>query len=313
MPAARGRSLPPPALLLATAGIFWAGNMVVGRALRDDMPPVAMAFWRWTLAGALLLPFTWRALVAHRATLARHWKLYALLGGIGVALFNTLGYIGLQTTTATNASLFNSLIPVLIVPFAWWLLGERATARQLVAIAISLVGVTVIVTRGELATLLALALNPGDLWVLSSMSLFALYTVLVRRKPDALAGLAFLATTVAFGWPLLAAGFAIEVATGEVTHWSPRALLAIAYWGTLPSIASYWLFNRGVAAVGANRAGLYLHLVPVYGVLLSTLLLGEPPRAYHFTGMALVFVGIALASRGRVADAASTPVAPAPR
>nr|MCU0870023.1 DMT family transporter [Burkholderiales bacterium] len=124
----------------------------------------------------------------------------------------------------------------------------------------------------------------------------ALYTVLVKRKPPELAGLAFLATTIVFGLPLLAIGWALEHAGGARVAWTPAAFAAVAYTGTLPSIASYWLYNRGVAAVGANRAGIFLHLVPVYGVALSSLLLGELPHAYHFVGMALVFGGIALAT-----------------
>lgn len=286
----------PPQVLLATAGIFWAGNMVVGRALRGDIPPVAMAFWRWTLAGALLLPFAWRPLVRHRALISRHWKLYALLGTVGVTLFNTLGYVGLQWTTATNASLLNSAVPVLIVPIAWALLGERPGPWQLVAVAVSCVGVAIIVTQGDLGALRTLSVNVGDVCVLSSMTLFALYTVLVRRKPPEIAGLAFLAVTVVFGWPTLAIGWAVEHAVRPAIDWNARTLAAVAYTGTLPSIAAYWLYNRGVAAVGANRAGIFVHLVPVYGVVLSAALLGEAPHAYHFAGMALVLGGVALSS-----------------
>lgn len=286
----------PPQWLLATAGIFWAGNMVVGRALRGEIPPVAMAFWRWTLAGALLLPFAWRALFEHRALIARHWKLYALLGTVGVALFNSLGYVGLQWTTATNASLLNSAVPVLIVPIAWALLGERPGPWQLVAVAVSSVGVAIIVTQGDPGALRTLSINLGDVCVLSSMLLFALYTVLVRSKPPEIAGLAFLAVTIVFGWPTLAIGWAAEHASGASATWNARTLAGVAYMGTLPSIAAYWLYNRGVAAVGANRAGIFVHLVPVYGVLLSYVLLGEVPHTYHFLGMALVLGGVALSS-----------------
>lgn len=154
-----GRAGPSPYLLLALAMLFWSGNIVLARAMHAEIPPVAMAFWRWTIAFVVVLPFAWRPLVKHRVVLRRSWGLLLLMGGIGVASYNTLSYIALQTTTATNAVLFNSLIPVLIVPIAWLWLRERIRPVQALGVAVSLAGVVVIVARGDLATLRELTFN----------------------------------------------------------------------------------------------------------------------------------------------------------
>ncbi|MEO8040404.1 MAG: DMT family transporter, partial [Betaproteobacteria bacterium] len=181
-----GRARPSPYLLLALATLFWAGNIVIARAMRADIPPVAMAFWRWTIAFAVVMPFAFRTLVRHRAVLRRSWRLLFLLGGLGVASYNTMCYIALQTTTATNGTLFNSLIPVLIVPIAWLVLRERIRPLQGLGVALSLAGVVVIVARGDLATLRNLTFNAGDFWLLGAMILWAFYTVALRFKPHEL-------------------------------------------------------------------------------------------------------------------------------
>jgi len=288
-----------PYLLLTLAPLFWALNMVIGRAMRFDIPPVAMSFWRWVIAGALLLPFVARDLRTHWPTIRASWRILALLGLLSVTLFNTLCYIGLQWTSATNGTLLNSVIPVLIIPIAWILLREKARTRQSVGVAVSLLGVLVIVSQGHLEVLLNLSINRGDLWLFTAMVLWAFYTVLLRWRPKELSGLPFLACIVYFGLPLLALAYAVEVASGRSFAFSPGIGLTFAYFGVFPSILSNLCFNKGVAMVGPNRAGVFVHLMPVFGILLAALLLGERPQLHHLAGMALVFAGIALSSSGR--------------
>lgn len=289
-----------PYLLLTLAPLFWALNVVVGRAMRFDIPPVAMSFWRWTIAGLILLPLVARDLRHQWPIVRAAWKQLAALGLLSVTLFNTLCYIGLQWTTATNAALFNSVIPVFILPIAWMLYGERAGARQMVGVLLSLLGVLVIVAQGSVDTLLGLHVNRGDLWLLAAMLLWAFYTVLLRLRPGALNGLSFLACIVYFGLPPLAIAYAFEVWSGRAFTLSPSVSLSFLYFGIFPSILSGLCFNRGVAAVGPVRAGIFVHLMPVFGILLSALLLHEMPQLYHLAGMSLVFAGIWLSSRGRV-------------
>ncbi|MBK8018976.1 MAG: tetratricopeptide repeat protein [Betaproteobacteria bacterium] len=179
-------------------------NLVVGRAMRAEIPPVAMSFWRWTIAFLLILPFTYRDVWSKRADIARAWPVLTLLGLVGIGLFNTMCYIALTMTTATNATLFNSVVPVFIPPIAWVLLRERTTARQMIGILSSLLGVLVIVAKGDMQALQALDFNRGDVWLLIAMVLWALYTVLLRFRPGGMGMLTFLATILVFGWPMLA-------------------------------------------------------------------------------------------------------------
>lgn len=288
-----------PYLLLSLAPLFWALNMVIGRAMRFDIPPVAMSFWRWALAGAILLPFVARDLRIHWPAIRASWRILAVLGVLSVTLFNTLCYIGLQWTTATNGTLLNSVIPVLIIPIAWILLREKSRPRQSLGVAVSLVGVLVIVSQGRLEVLLRLQLNQGDGWLFVAMVLWAFYTVLLRWRPKELSGLPFLACIVYFGLPLLGLAYLLELASGRTFTFTPAVAMSFAYFGIFPSILSNLCFNKGVAIVGPNRAGVFVHLMPVFGILLSALLLGERPQWHHVLGMALVFLGIALSSSGR--------------
>lgn len=288
-----------PYVLLTLAPLFWAGNMVLGRAMRYDIPPVAMSFWRWGLAGLILLPFVWGDLRKHLPVIRRDWKALATLGLLSVTLFNTLCYIGLQWTSATNGTLFNSIIPVLIVLLAWFVLRERITRQQAFGVAISLAGVLTIVAQGELAVLRALRFNDGDLWLLAAMGLWAGYTVLLRWRPAELTGLAFLACIIYFGMPALGLAYAWELAAGRTFAPTLPVAVTLLYYGLFPSILSNLCFNAGVKAVGPNRAGIFAHLMPVFGILLSSAFLGEHPHGYHWVGMALVFTGIWLTSSAR--------------
>jgi drug/metabolite transporter (DMT)-like permease len=293
------RSRSAPYLLLTLAPLFWATNMVLSRAMRSDIPPVAMSFWRWVLAGLILLPFVWRDVRKHLPAIRREWKVLFALGLLSVTSFNTLCYIGLQWTSATNGTLFNSVIPILIIPLAWLALHERITLRQAAGVAISLSGVVAIVVEGDVRKLLSLRINQGDLWLLAAMVLWAGYTVLLRWRPAELTGLPFLACIIYFGMPGLGLLYGWEIAAGRTFKPSAAVLLTFLYYGIFPSILSNLCFNAGVKAVGPNRAGIFAHLMPVFGILLSAVFLGERPQVHHSVGMALVFYGIWLSSTAR--------------
>lgn len=292
-----------PYFLLCAASLLWAINMVVGRAMRNDIPPVAMAFWRWTIAFAIVLPFTWQAVRSRWSDIVASWKVLALIGFVGICCFNTMCYIGLTMTTATNGTLFNSIVPVFIPPIAWVLLRERARSAQIAGTIVSLAGVLVIVANGSLETLLALSFNRGDVWLLLAMVLWSLYTVLLRFRPQGLAMLPFLSTVLLFGWPMLAVWYGIDVAAGSRFPVTLPNVATLLYYGIFPSIVAFVCYNRGVSEVGPTRAGIFVHLVPVFGIVLSTIALGEPPHGFHYVGMVLIFAGIALATR---------PIRPAP-
>jgi drug/metabolite transporter (DMT)-like permease len=291
------RWLASPYLLLTLASLFWAGNWVVGRAMRNDIPPVAMGFWRWAVALLILLPFAAPELKRNWHVVRVNWFTLALLGSLGATLFNTMIYVGLQFTTVTNGVLFNSVTPILIMVMSWLAFRERLGAWQTMGVVLSLAGVAVIVARGEPQILAALKFNRGDLWLISAMFLWAIYTIVLRRRPPGLTAIGFLEAMLLLGLPLLLPFYLWELFTRGGFSVSISAVAALAYYGTLPSIVAYLFWNRGVAQIGPNKAGLFVHLMPVFGALLSVIFLGERLYAYHFAGAVLIFGGIYLTTR----------------
>lgn len=287
-------------LLVSLAPLFWSGNFVLGRALHDVIPPIALSFWRWTVALLILLPFVLRALRGQADIIRRHWAILSLLGVLGVANFNTFVYLGLQTTTATNAVLLVSTTPVMIVVLSFLLLGQVVERAQKVGVLLSLVGVAVIVSAGDPASLASVALNTGDLWVMAAVASWALYSVCLRWRPPGLDPLVFLAATMVTGLVPLLPLYLWDLEGGSRFTLDMAAIGAIGYVALFPSVLAYIFWNRGVEEFGANRTGQFLHLMPVFGTLLSTALLGEQLRFFHLAGIGLVASGILLAGRGRV-------------
>ncbi len=295
---------PPPSralayLLLTLTVLFWSGNWVVGRWIRDDVPPIALSFWRWVIAFACLLPWAWPQLRAQRRELMAHWKVLAMLGLFGGACHNALTYTGLAHTTATNGVLLASATPVMIIGLSWALFGKRLRMPEWLGVALSFSGVLVILAQGELSLLLELRPNSGDLWVLGAMLFWALYTVLLSRRPAGLHALAFLAAVTLWGLAGLAPFYLWEMASGRLIVPGLPAFAAIAYAGIFPAALGFIFWNRAVAEVGGNRAGQFMHLMPAFGTLLSMIFLGEQPALYHLAGIALILAGISLATLSR--------------
>jgi drug/metabolite transporter (DMT)-like permease len=288
-----------PYLLLTLASLFWAGNAVVARALHTLLPPATMAFWRWVLALLLLFPFVLRPMYEQRALLRANWGRLAVLGMLGVGCYNTFLYAALQTTTATNGVLINSITPLLIVLIGRVLFGVTMTHRQQVGILLSLAGVVWIVSRGDIAVLIQLDFNHGDLLLVGGALTWALYTVLLRWRPAGIDTLAFLGAAVVGGivFPMLPL-YLFELASGRFAVWNAATGAGMVYFAVFPSILSYLFWARGVQKVGANRSGLFLYLVPVFGVVLAITFLGERLHLFHLAGAALIFTGIYISTVG---------------
>lgn len=287
-----------PYLLLTLAVLFWAGNFILGRAFHADIPPVALAFWRWLGAAVLI---SWPALPylrRDRAALCKAWPAVLLLAMFGIAAFNTLAYTGLQTTQAINAFLIQSLMPVMIVLLSFLLFRERVTPLQTVGIVVSLSGAVMIITRGELANLWTLSVNRGDFLIAAAIACYACYSVLLRKRPQA-HPLAFICTIFWLGTLMLLPLYLWETCYVAVMQVKPTSLMVIGYVMVFPSIVSYLCYNRGVELVGANRAGLFIHLMPVFGSVMAVIFLGETFRWFHGAGVLLIGVGIYLATRTR--------------
>lgn len=292
---------PSPYLLLVLTTLSWSSNFVLGRAVEAIIPPLALSFWRWAVALLILLPFTLPKLSAQWPLLRNHWKSLSVLAVLGVANYNTFAYIGLQTTTATNAVIMVSTTPVIIVALSFLLLRITVSGKQALGIGISLVGVLVIVTQGNPQTLLSQRLNTGDIWILAAVLSWAAYSVcLMRWRPVGLHPLAFLTAIMALGVLVLAPVYAWDVARGATFDLNAATLGSIAYVALVPSVLAYIFWNQAVAEIGANRSGQFLHLMPVFGAVLSMVFLGERLYGFHAVGIGLIGLGIYLTTvRGR--------------
>jgi drug/metabolite transporter (DMT)-like permease len=291
------RFLTNPYLLLTLTVLFWSGNMVLGRGIRADIPPLALAFWRWAIAFSLILPLALPHLRGQWPLLKKAWKPILLLGVLGVGGYNTFAYIALQYTGATNAVLLNSFIPIATIAISWAFLGKHLRRLEAIGVLVSLLGAVTIIARGSPAVLAALELNLGDVWMLGAVLVWAIYTVGLAWRPAGVHPMLMLAALTAVGLAALVPAYAWEMAQERhmKVHWG--SLASLAYVGIFPSFLGYILYNRGVAEVGANRASLFIHLMPVFGTLLSALLLGEVPQWYHYAGIVLIFFGIGLTTR----------------
>ena len=286
-------------LLLTISSLTWGGNFVVGRYVYDQVPPVALSFWRWAMALAVLLPFTFVTVLRQRQLIVQHWRLLAMLGATGIAVFHIFVYQALHYTAAVNAALFLSTTPVFIVTLSWVLLRDRLQARQALGIVISLFGALVIIMRGEIAHLLQLQLNAGDLLMLAAVPNWALYSVLLRRLPPSFHPMTLVTVIALFGLVFLAPLYGWDLAHGGGFEVNRATVGAILYIGLFASVLAYICWNRGVAMVGPNRAGLFMHLVPLFSAVLGVVTLNEPVRLFHLVGAALIFSGIYLVTSSR--------------
>ena len=283
--------------LLALANLLWAGNWVIGRALRDAFEPVALSFWRWLIAALVLAPLALPELARARATLRRHAGLLALLALTGVAGFQTLVYLGLKTTTAINAVLLNSSAPLFMLLCSWMIERETATRRQLAGMLVSLLGILLIVSHGAPGKLLQLEFHAGDAWIVLAMPVWGMYSVLLKRRPPELNDVSLLFVISVAGLALLAPALALEALHAPPRWPTAGEAAGVLYIGLAASVAAFICWNRGVAIVGANAAGFTLHLLPAFGTVLAMLLLGEAFHAYHAAGFATILAGVVLATR----------------
>lgn len=286
-----------PYLVLVLASLCWSGNHLMGRAIAGHVPPLTISTLRWLLAAAILYPFV-------RPHLARDWPLIrerfgvmiylSLLGG---GVFGALQFVGLQLTTALNVSVMNSLGPLFIGAASAAMFGDRLTAGQLAGIVVSLVGVLAIISRLDPAVFTQLAFNIGDIIILINMVLWSVYSASLRWRPK-IHPLSFMFTFALISGIAMLPAFAWEYSTGFRLQPTVLTFSAIAFVTIFSTITAFVFWARGVELIGPNRAGVFLHLIPIFSALLTGALLGEPLMGYHVLGFALILVGVWCAARG---------------
>ncbi|WP_333804573.1 DMT family transporter [Sulfurospirillum sp.] len=282
-------------VLLVLCVLFWSANFVLGRFVAGAIEPWELAFFRWLGVFVVTLPFLLLHAKKIWGALKNHFGILMLLSALGIAAFNTLLYIGLQKTTATNALLINSSIPIIILFLSFVILKTTISLRQIVGIVLSTLGVVFLVLKGDVQSILMLSFNAGDFWVIASSLCWASYSVLVKFRPSTLSNFEFFITTVALGVVMLLPFYLVQ---GYSLDREIRVVMdyawAIAYVVLVTSILCYYLWHKGIAQIGADKTGQFTHLMPLFGSFLAYIFLGERLEWYHLGGIILIFGGIYL-------------------
>ena len=278
--------------LLTLSVFFWSGNFILGRYAHGAIDPLTLNLFRWGTVTLILLPYIYMKRKMIVQAIKKDFGILLLLSALGIAGFNTALYTGLQYTTATNALLINSSIPVLIVLFN----SEKITLKQMVGILFSTLGVVYLVLKGEIANLTALQFNQGDLWIIATSIIWALYSILIKKRPSYLSSFEFLSLISLIGFILLLVSFFLlgNSLSYEVFDLDTEIYSIILYMAIFPSLLSFYFWNKGVAEIGANKTGQFTHLMPLFGTLLAFVFLGEHVHSYHFVGIFLIGFGIYL-------------------
>ena len=293
---------PSTALLLTVPPLLWAGNAVVGRLVRAAVPPMTLNLLRWTIALMILLPLG-RRLFRPGGALLANWRRYALLGLLGVGLYNSLQYLALQTSTPINVTLVASGMPVWMLLVGWLWFGVRVRARQVGGAALSIAGVLLVLSRGSWEALLAMHLVPGDVYMILATIAWSFYSWMLTQPKDPPAvradWAAFLLAQVIYG-VLWSGGFAgAEWAAGSPQiAWSWPVAAALLYVAVGPAVLAFRCWGAGVQRAGPSVGAFFVNLTPLFTALLSSAFLGEAPHAYHVVAFALIVGGIVYASRG---------------
>ena len=287
-------------IVLCLASLFWSGNFVIGRlaSVENLVSPLSLGFYRWVIAFVILTPFCFSKAFNELHLLKKQPGMIFLIILTGPTLFNTLVYLGLTATTVINALLIISTTPMLIILFNKILYRIDTNRYQMIGIIISLVGVSFVIAKGNYQNIFQSDFYSGDLFILLAVTSWALYSIFLKKNETGVSGFSFLyisfGLTVILLFPVYLFDIFIQGNYLKVTH---QSLLAIGYTGIFPSIFSYICWNTGVALIGANKSGPYLHLMPIFGGILAFFIFQETLQIYHYAGIVSVIVGIIITNK----------------
>jgi len=282
-------------IYLTLAVLFWSGNFVFGRMVSSDIEPMQLSFFRWFFVFLILLPYLIYRSKYIFNIFKRNYFILITFGSLGIAAFNTFLYYGLQTTTATNALLINSSIPVMIVVLSAFILKVKLTKLQTFGIILSTLGVVFLILKGNIENILTLEFTSGDIWILLACVDWALYCVLLKYKPKELNSFDFLSITTFIGIiPLSIAFFSLGYSFEFSFLSNEKVLYPFIYMVIFPSLLSFYFWNMATVELGANKAGQFTHLMPICGAVLAYMFLGEVLEAYHLVGAIFIAIGIYL-------------------
>ena len=285
-------------LLLVLTTLFWSGNFIVGKAASIyEIPPFSLNFYRWLFAGIILLPFTFKEILKKKNYIFENIGFFIILGISSITIFNSAVYYSLYYMQVISGVLMISTIPVWIM-FISSILGiEKTNKFQIFGVILSLLGVLFIITKSDLNLIKNLDFNKGDLIMASGMFAWALYSALLKKKTYEISQITLLEVVIIIGLLFLVPIYFLEMKLGNPLIVDKPFILTLSYVVLLPGLASFFFWIKGISIIGANRAGVFLHLMPIFGSLMAIILFNEKFMFYHLLGAIFIIAGITLSNK----------------
>jgi drug/metabolite transporter (DMT)-like permease len=285
-------------LMLILCAFFWSGNFIVGKfATLYEVPPLTLNFFRWLIVWIILIPFTFRDILKNIKVIKKNFYPILLMSITSISIFNSVVYYSLNFTQVLNGALMISIIPVLIVFISFIFKTEKINFSQIFGLLLSITGVLTIITRLDFAKLINLDLNKGDLWLLVAMLSWAIYSTMLITHKTGLKYLSFMTAIVSIGLIFLFPQFLFELSNHQVIKFNIPFILITSYVVFFAGLGSYILWNKAVVIVGPNKAGIFLHLMPVFSSFMAIFLLNEKLMNFHIIGAIIIIIGIYLSSK----------------
>ncbi|MEO0065567.1 MAG: hypothetical protein RI983_893 [Bacteroidota bacterium] len=285
-------------ILAITATLLWSGNFIIARKASESIGPVSLAFYRWTCATIVLFPFAYKKVMAEYAAMKINWKILLLLSFTGIALFNTFVYVAGHYTTAINMALIGTTSsPIFATAMAVLFLKERIGFFRIIGMIISILGIVLLISKGSWDVLKHFQFSIGDAWILAGAFAFAVYNILVRKKPSGIGPLSFLWIIFCLGSCMLLPFYLLELnVSSNHTSWSTELLGSILYLGIGTSVLAFWCWNLAIAKLGAGKTVLFGNLIPVFSTLEAVFFIGEKMTLIHLASGVIVIAGLIIAN-----------------
>lgn len=284
--------------MLVLATLFWAGNFIVGKAaFVEDIPPMSLVFFRWSLVWLILLPFTYKEIIKHKEVILKNLPLLFFLALTSVGLFNSFTYLALVHTQVINASLFNTAIPAMIILLCFIFKIEKTNRFQIMGLILSVLGILSIITKLDFNILLSLNFNKGDIIMIGGVITWGLYSSFLKKKKFTLPLLTLVHILCTFGLLFIFPQFLFEISQGKIIKFDINLSYILIYLALFPSIGSYYCWAGAVSIIGANRAGIFLSLIPLFSTILAMFFFNENFYFFHFIGSVLIVLGLILSNK----------------
>ena len=294
------KSLPPQmsgVLLAVGATLIWSWNFIIARGIHDVIPPVTLSFLRWLVAFAVITPFSFRSFLNDFDIIKKNIKYILITSFLGITLFNTLIYIAGHSTEAINLSLIAITAPVFMIILSMILFKEKISLLNITGVILTLSGVVILICKGSLKIFLSIKFSAGDIWMLSAAVIFAIYSLLLRKKPEGIGTMSFLFITFGTGLIMLVPFLLYEMTYTNAITPTLKIAVSVLYAGIFASIGGFFMWSKAIENIGASMAGIIYYSLPLFSTCWAILILGEKVRLVHFFCMILIISGIFIATR----------------